>query len=55
MIKPNGSAGLVKEAFELYSAGLYPIEGVRKLLQEKGLSIQKTAVNRMLRNPIYSG
>lgn len=55
MIKPNGSAGLVKEAFELYSTGLYPIEGVRKLLQEKGLSIQKTAFNRMLRNPIYKG
>ena len=55
MIKPNGNAGLVKEAFELYSTGLYPIEGVRKLLQEKGLSIQKTAFNRMLRNPIYKG
>ena len=39
MIKPNGSAGLVKEAFELYSTGLYSIEGVRKLLQEKGLNI----------------
>jgi site-specific DNA recombinase len=55
MIKPNGSAGLVKEAFELYSTGLYSIEGVRKLLQEKGLDIQKTAFNRMLRNPIYRG
>lgn len=55
MIKPNGNAGLVKEAFELYSTGLYPIEGVRKLLQEKGLSIQKTAFNHMLRNPIYKG
>lgn len=55
MIKPNGSAGLVKEAFELYSTGLYSIEGVRELLQEKGLSIQKTAFNRMLRNSIYKG
>ena len=55
MIKPNGSAGLVKEAYELYSTALYSIEGVRKLLQDKGLNIQKTAFNRMLRNPIYKG
>lgn len=55
MIKPNDSAALVEEAFELYATGLYPIEGVRKLLQEKGLNIQKTAFNRMLRNPIYKG
>lgn len=55
MIKPNDSASLVQQAFELYGTGLYPIEGVRKLLQEKGLNIQKTAFNRMLRNPIYKG
>lgn len=55
MIKPNGSAGLVKEAFELYATGLYSIESVRKIVQEKGLNIQKTAFNRMLRNPIYKG
>ena len=55
MIKPNESAHLVREAFELYATGLYSIEGVRKLVQDKGLNIQKTAFNRMLRNPIYKG
>jgi site-specific DNA recombinase len=55
MIKPNESTGLVKEAFELYATGLYSIESVRKIVQEKGLNIQKTAFNRMLRNPIYRG
>lgn len=55
MIKPNADAGLVKEAFELYATGLYSIEGVRKIVEEKGLNIQKTAFNRMLRNPIYKG
>lgn len=55
MIKPNTDAGLVKEAFELYVTGLYSIESVRKIVQEKGLNIQKTAFNRMLRNPIYRG
>jgi site-specific DNA recombinase len=55
MIKPNDNASLVKEAFELYSTGLYSIESVRKLLQEKGMNIQKTAFNRMLRNRIYVG
>lgn len=55
MIKPNENASLVKEAFKLYSTGLYSIEGVRKLVQNKGLQIQKTAFNCMLRNPIYVG
>lgn len=54
-IKPNESACLIIEAFELYATGLYSIEGVRKLVQEKGLNIQKTAFNRMSRNPIYKG
>jgi site-specific DNA recombinase len=55
MIKPSTAAYLVKEAFELYSTGLYSIEGVRKLLEGKGLNIGKTAFNHMLRNPIYIG
>jgi site-specific DNA recombinase len=55
MIKPNADAGFVRESFELYATGLYSIEGVRKIVQEKGLNIQKTAFNRMLRNPIYRG
>jgi site-specific DNA recombinase len=55
MIKPNENAHLVKEAFELYATRLYSIESVRKIVQKKGLNIQKTAFNRMLRNPIYRG
>lgn len=35
MIKPNENANLVKEAFELYATGLYSIEGVRKIVQER--------------------
>jgi site-specific DNA recombinase len=46
---------LVKEAYELYATGLYSIEAVRKIAQDKGLNIGKTAFNRMLRNPIYNG
>lgn len=53
VIKPNADAKLVKEAFELYATSLYSIESVRKIVQEKDLNIQKTAFNRMLRNPIY--
>ena len=55
MIKPNENGCLIREAFELYATGLYSIEGVRKLVQDKGLNIQKTAFNHMLRNPIYKG
>lgn len=55
MIIPNGQAALVREAFEMYATGLYSIEYVRKAFYPKGLCIQKTAFNRMLRNPIYFG
>lgn len=55
VIKPNADARLVKEAFEIYATSLYSIESVCKIVQEKGLNIQKTAFNRMLRNPIYKG
>lgn len=55
IIKPSVVAPLIKEAFEVYSTGLYSIDGVRRLLIDKGLDIGKTAFNRMLRNPIYTG
>jgi site-specific DNA recombinase len=54
-IVPNEKAPLVKEAYEIYASGLYSIEHVRGLMNEKGLNIQKTAFNHMLRNLIYAG
>jgi site-specific DNA recombinase len=54
-IVPNELALLVKEAFEMYSTGLYSIEFVRKFIYNKGLKICKTAFNRLLRNPVYAG
>lgn len=55
MIVPNDKADLVQEAFELYATGLYSINSVRKMVNQKGLSIQKTAFNYLLRNPVYIG
>ncbi|MFW9874894.1 MAG: recombinase family protein, partial [Candidatus Thorarchaeota archaeon] len=54
-IVPNSLAHLVKEAFEMYSTGLYAIEYVRKAMNAKGLKIGKTAFNQLLRRPIYAG
>jgi site-specific DNA recombinase len=54
-IVPNDQAGLIREAFEMYATGLYAVESVRKAINEKGLPIQKTAFNRLLRNPVYMG
>lgn len=54
-IIPNEFAPLVKEAFEMYSSGLYAIEFVRKEMNKKGLKIGKTAFNQLLRKSIYIG
>lgn len=43
MIIPNADARLIKGIFELYATDLYSIEGAHKIVQKKGLNIQKTA------------
>jgi site-specific DNA recombinase len=55
MIVPSELAILVKEAFEMYATGLYSIDRVRTCVHKKGLPIQKSAFNRLLRNRIYMG
>ena len=49
------NAPLVKEAFELFATGQYPIDIVRKMFNEKGLKITRNAFWSMLRNPFYVG
>ncbi len=48
-------APLVQEAFALYASGLFSINGVRKLLLDKGLKISKSQFYALLRNPVYAG
>jgi site-specific DNA recombinase len=54
-IIPDESALLIKEAFELVSLSLYPIDNIRKLLSQKGLKIGRSAFYNLLRNPTYMG
>ncbi|MBS0622993.1 MAG: hypothetical protein JSS62_00035 [Verrucomicrobia bacterium] len=48
-------APLVQEAFALYASGLFSINGVCKLLLDKGLKISKSQFYALLRNPVYAG
>lgn len=52
---PGIEASHILEAFELYSSGLYSLEGVRKILMDKGLKISKSQFCEIMRNPIYAG
>lgn len=55
IIVKSDKAGLVHEAFDLYSTGIYEKEEVRKMLVKKGMHLLKNAFNEMLRNPVYCG
>lgn len=55
IIVPDESAVLIKEAFEIVSLGLYPIDNIRNILSEKGLKIGRSAFYELLRNPTYMG
>ena len=51
----NEKALLIKEAFELYSTGLYDKEEVRKKMVRKGLKCEKNNFWKLLHNPVYCG
>jgi len=51
----NEDAALIREAFELYSTGLYFKEEVRLMVVKKGLKIKKAQFLNTLRNPVYCG
>jgi site-specific DNA recombinase len=43
IIVPDENAILIREAFEIVTLGLYPIDNVRKILSEKGLKIERSS------------
>lgn len=51
----------IVEVFELFSTGLYSVEGVGKMLAKQGLTtregrrVGKSAMHTILRNPFYHG
>ena len=52
---PNEEASLVREAFEVFATGAFPIEDVRKASWKNGLKLQRSQFSNMFRNPIYAG
>lgn len=55
LLVPNREAELVKDAFEIFATGIFPIEDVRRAAWKNGLKLQRTQFGQMLRNPIYIG
>jgi hypothetical protein len=61
VLEPDAQAPLVVWAFERYAAGSLSLESLTDALAEKGLRNRlgnppgKSAVHRMLRNPVYAG
>ena len=57
IIVPEGGKkeALIKEAFELFATGLYPIDTLRRKMNEKGLKISRSTFHEILRNKVYMG
>ncbi len=55
LLIPGELAPLVKEAFEVFATGAFPIEDVRKASWKNGLKLQRSQFGQMLRNPVYMG
>ncbi|WP_394367768.1 recombinase family protein [Flavobacterium celericrescens] len=56
LMKPDPIvAPLVKKLFEDYSTGLYTQQDLLKKYKVKGLKIERSALSRLLENPLYMG
>ncbi len=55
LLIPGELAPLVKDAFEVFATGAFPIEDVRKASWKNGLKLQRSQFGQMLRNPVYMG
>jgi site-specific DNA recombinase len=55
ILKPNDDATYIQEAFELIGGGVHNQKEILKKLNKKGLRTSKSALARILRNPIYCG
>ena len=55
ILKPNKYSHYVRTAFEEVAKDMEPIEKIRLRLFDKGMNIQKSAFNDMLKNIIYAG
>lgn len=57
IIVPEGGKkeALIKEAFDLFATGLYPIDILRRKMNEKGLKVSRSTFSEILRNKVYMG
>jgi site-specific DNA recombinase len=55
LLVPDDKAPLVREAFEVFATGAFPIEDVRKASWKNGLRLQRSQFGQMFRNPVYAG
>ena len=55
ILVPDGNAKFIQEAFELLATGVYNQKEVLDQLCKKGFRSSKTALARIIRNPIYHG
>ena len=52
---PNENAHYVTEAYRAVATGLEPAEIVRRRLSKKGMKLEKSSFNLMLKNIVYAG
>jgi site-specific DNA recombinase len=55
LLIPDDKAPLVREAFEVFATGGFPIEDIRKASWKNGLRLQCSQFGQMFRNPVYAG
>ena len=55
MSNHRGSPQFIEEAFKLAEAGLYKQTEIVDKLKRKGFNVSKSLLNRILRNPLYTG
>ena len=55
LLKPNELSDHIRQAFELIATGKYSQREVREKLSENGVSISRTQLSVILRNPLYMG
>ena len=56
LMRPNGHAPAIREAFEMVASGLYSAQDARLFLRKRGVRIRsKQHIYNLLRNPAYAG
>lgn len=55
IIEPSKDASIVRFAFEELAKGVKDIESIRRMVNQKGLKVSRSAFWYLVRNPVYCG